>query len=49
MSALHEDIPGCVSILKYYAGWCDKIHGKTIEVCSTYWASTYSFERFIVV
>ena len=32
MIALHLDIPMCVSVLKYYAGWADKIHGKTIEV-----------------
>jgi hypothetical protein len=31
--ALHVDIPTCISMLKYYAGWADKIHGKTIEVC----------------
>ena len=48
MRALHEDITGCVSILKYYAGWCDKIHGKTIEVCSAL-ASTCFFEEFIVI
>ena len=33
MIALHFDIPMCVTTLEYFAGWCDKIHGKTIEVC----------------
>ncbi|OAQ71447.1 retinal dehydrogenase 2 [Pochonia chlamydosporia 170] len=28
---VNEDIPEAVSVLRYYAGWCDKIHGKTIS------------------
>lgn len=27
-----EDIQGIVELFKYYAGWCDKICGKTIPV-----------------
>jgi aldehyde dehydrogenase (NAD+) len=26
------DIPGSVAVLRYYAGWADKIQGKSIEV-----------------
>lgn len=33
MMALHGDMPMCVSTLKYFAGWADKIHGQTLEVC----------------
>ncbi|KXN85885.1 Aldehyde dehydrogenase [Leucoagaricus sp. SymC.cos] len=29
--ARHVDIKSAVSTLRYYAGWADKIHGKTIE------------------
>jgi len=28
--SLYIDIPLSSKVLKYYAGWCDKIHGKTI-------------------
>lgn len=33
MIALHVDIKMCIDTLKYFAGWADKIHGKTMEVC----------------
>ena len=46
MMALHVDVPASVSMLKYYAGWSDKIHGKTIEV-RTCFASTYFSENLI--
>lgn len=26
------DVKASISTLKYYAGWCDKIHGNTIPV-----------------
>lgn len=26
------DVPSCVNILRYYAGWADKIHGDTIPI-----------------
>ena len=26
------DIGGAIAVFRYYAGWADKIHGKTIEV-----------------
>ena len=41
MMALHVDIPTCLSMLKYYAGWADKIHGKTIEVCVPLWCPPF--------
>lgn len=28
------DIAGAISVFRYYAGWADKIHGQTLEVCS---------------
>ncbi len=33
MIALYVDIKMCIDTLKYFAGWADKIHGKTMEVC----------------
>ncbi|KAF5309762.1 hypothetical protein D9611_013578 [Ephemerocybe angulata] len=30
-NAKHVDVTGTVTALRYYAGWADKIHGKTIE------------------
>ena len=30
--ALNVDVPGSIETLRYYAGWCDKVHGKTIPV-----------------
>lgn len=30
-SARNADIPGSIAVLRYYAGWADKIQGKTIE------------------
>ncbi|CAG8554227.1 18673_t:CDS:10 [Acaulospora morrowiae] len=29
--AKKSDLPSVISCYRYYAGWCDKIHGKTIE------------------
>ncbi|KAG1733659.1 putative 1-pyrroline-5-carboxylate dehydrogenase [Suillus paluster] len=29
--ARRSDVPGTVAVLRYYAGWADKIQGKTIE------------------
>jgi len=26
------DVPSCVNVLRYYAGWADKIHGDTIPI-----------------
>jgi aldehyde dehydrogenase (NAD+) len=34
------DIPLVVNTLRYYAGWTDKIHGKTIPVSGPYFAYT---------
>ncbi|KAG2140396.1 putative 1-pyrroline-5-carboxylate dehydrogenase [Suillus cothurnatus] len=30
-AARNADIPGSIAVLRYYAGWADKIQGKTIE------------------
>lgn len=30
--AKHIDIGGAIACIRYYAGWADKISGKTIEV-----------------
>lgn len=30
-SAKSSDLPGAISCYRYFAGWCDKIHGKVIE------------------
>jgi len=34
------DLPFFVNILRYYAGWADKIHGKTIPINGPYFAYT---------
>jgi len=34
------DIPAVVSCLRYYAGWADKIHGKTIPIDGEYFSFT---------
>ncbi|CAG8513589.1 1325_t:CDS:2 [Cetraspora pellucida] len=31
LSAKANDLPGAISCYRYFAGWCDKIHGKVIE------------------
>lgn len=31
-----EDIDASVGVLRYYAGWCDKIHGETIPSNGSY-------------
>lgn len=30
--ALNVDVPASIETLRYYAGWCDKVHGKTIPI-----------------
>lgn len=32
-AAKSMDLPTVVSLLRYYAGWADKIQGKSIQVC----------------
>ena len=34
------DIPLVVSTIRYYAGWCDKIHGKTLPIAGNHFAYT---------
>ncbi|KAK0450315.1 aldehyde dehydrogenase [Desarmillaria tabescens] len=31
MAAKHQDATSMVAVLRYYAGWADKIHGKVVE------------------
>ncbi|PVD19050.1 hypothetical protein C0Q70_21609 [Pomacea canaliculata] len=35
-----EDIKFSASVLRYFAGWCDKIHGKTIPVDGSFFSYT---------
>ncbi|KAF8337184.1 aldehyde dehydrogenase [Amanita rubescens] len=39
-SALLADIPTCTTVLRYFAGWADKIHGKTMETTEAKFAYT---------
>ena len=39
-SALDEDIAEVISVFRYYGGWSDKIHGKTIETSDAKFAYT---------
>lgn len=34
--ARNVDIPASIACVRYYAGWADKVQGKTIEVCAYY-------------
>lgn len=38
--AYNVDLPGCISTLRYYAGWADKNHGKVIPMDGNYFAYT---------
>ncbi|HZZ78380.1 MAG TPA: aldehyde dehydrogenase family protein, partial [Gemmataceae bacterium] len=38
--ALAADLPLTVKCLRYYAGWCDKIHGKTIPIDGPFFCYT---------
>ncbi|XP_014241818.1 aldehyde dehydrogenase, mitochondrial-like [Cimex lectularius] len=38
--AYSSDIPSAVSVLRYYAGWADKIHGKTIPCDGNFFSYT---------
>lgn len=38
--ALNVDVPGSVATLRYYAGWADKIHGKTLPVSGDFMSYT---------
>ncbi len=42
MLALHADLPVSIDVFRYYAGWADKLHGKTIPVNGDYfrWVAT---------
>jgi aldehyde dehydrogenase (NAD+) len=32
------DVPLVVNTIRYYAGWCDKIHGKTLPISGPHFA-----------
>ena len=34
--ARHVDVVGVIACLRYYAGWADKVQGKTIEVTNSH-------------
>ena len=38
--ALNVDVPGTIACLRYYAGWADKIHGKTLPVKGDFFSYT---------
>lgn len=38
--ALSDDVPGCSGVLRYYAGWADKNHGKVTPINGNYFAYT---------
>lgn len=38
--AKHVDVPASIATLRYYAGWADKIHGKTIPVRGDFFTYT---------
>ncbi len=38
--AMHVDMPGTSNVFRYFAGWADKIHGKTIPTAGPYMAYT---------
>jgi len=38
--AYHADLALSIKCLRYYAGWADKNHGKTIPICGNYLAFT---------
>jgi len=38
--AYYGDIPGSIGVLRYYAGWADKNHGKVIPMDGNYFAYT---------
>lgn len=38
--ALAEDLPETVNTIRYYSGWCDKIHGQTIPTTADKFAYT---------
>jgi len=38
--ALSDDIPGTAGVLRYYAGWADKNHGKVTPIDGNYFAYT---------
>jgi len=40
MIATYGDVPFCASTIRYYAGWADKIHGKTLPFNGPYFAYT---------
>ena len=42
-NARYGDVTGVIACLRYYAGWADKVQGKTLEVNYQYLASTHVY------
>lgn len=38
--AKNIDVPMAIAVIRYYAGWCDKIHGATIPMVGPYFTYT---------
>ncbi|KAG9774449.1 Aldehyde dehydrogenase [Exophiala dermatitidis] len=38
--ALNEDLPEAINTIRYYSGWCDKVHGQTIPTTPEKFAYT---------
>lgn len=38
--SFHIDVPASVAVLRYYAGWADKVHGKTLPMDGDYFGYT---------
>jgi len=38
--SFHIDVPASVAVLRYYAGWADKVHGKTIPMDGDFFGYT---------
>lgn len=36
LTSAREDMESVVKTIRYYAGWCDKIHGDTIPISGPY-------------
>ena len=40
LPAARADVQYCIEILRYYAGWTEKVHGKTIPISGPYFCYT---------
>ena len=44
-----DDTDGAIKLFRYYAGWCDKITGKTIPVGESTFNSSTEIHKFCVL